>query len=386
MVTTWNGLPVQRAIAANADRQAGCNPAARHARGLATMTDRPLSLSPAPEETEVRLRFTDAGGATGTVTCRWRVIEVPALETSEPTLVKGVGVDVLGEETRRSAKARLRPEEIDQEREARPRSGPAQPPTPALVPSPVFPDALQSRTLTIGGREYGHLRISSFGVPDRPGFVGEVRALLSTLPQDGLILDVRGNGGGVIACGEALLQLFTAAHVDPEPLQLRITEATRRLAGISSEFSLSEKSMALAVETAEVYSERMPLSAQHERVCNMTGQRYHGPVVLLVDALCYSTTDIFAAGFRDHRIGTVIGTDGATGAGGASVWDHTSLRAASDDPRLEPLPKGVDMRLALRAHRTRPRLGGRAPGGVRRRAASRSTGARARTCSRATST
>jgi C-terminal processing protease CtpA/Prc len=353
VVTTWNGLPVQRAIAANADRQAGCNPAGRHARGLATMTDRPLSLSPAPEETEVRLRFTDLAGATGTMACRWRVIEVPTKEVSEPARIKGVGIDVLGEETRRSAKSRLRPEEIEQERNARPRSGRERPPAreaerqPPLVASPVYPDALQSRTLTIGGRSYGHLRIATFGELDRPGFVAEVRALLKELPQDGLILDVRGNGGGVIASGEALLQLFTAAHVDPEPLQLRITEATRRLAQTSPGFSSAEPSLERAVQTAEVYCERMPLSAEHGRVCNMTGQRYYGPVVLLVDALCYSTTDIFAAGFQDHWIGAVIGTDRATGAGGASVWDHATLRAESGDPALEPLPKGVDMRLAL---------------------------------------
>ena len=37
------------------------------------------------------------------------------------------------------------------------------------------------------------------------------------------------------------------------------------------------------------------------------GQTYHGPVVLITDALCYSTTDIFAAGFQDHDLGFVLG-------------------------------------------------------------------------------
>jgi C-terminal processing protease CtpA/Prc len=79
------------------------------------------------------------------------------------------------------------------------------------------------------------------------------------------------------------------------------------------------------------------------------GQRYHGPVVLLVDALCYSTTDIFAAGFQDHRIGTVIGVHASTGAGGANVWDHGRLRLASgNDPGFEDLPCGTDLRVALR--------------------------------------
>ena len=55
---------------------------------------------------------------------------------------------------------------------------------------------------------------------------------------------------------------------------------------------------------------------------NNIGQKYQGPVLLVTDAMCYSTTDIFAAGFQDHRIGTVLGVDENTGAGGANVWEY----------------------------------------------------------------
>jgi len=34
---------------------------------------------------------------------------------------------------------------------------------------------------------------------------------------------------------------------------------------------------------------------------------------------CYSTTDMFAAGFKDHGIGKILGVDNDTGAGGANV-------------------------------------------------------------------
>jgi hypothetical protein len=80
----------------------------------------------------------------------------------------------------------------------------------------------------------------------------------------------------------------------------------------------------------------------------MTGQRYRGPVVLIVDALCYSTTDIFAAGFQDHWIGKIIGVDANTGAGGANVWDYERLRKASGGTGFEDLPDGTDMRIAIR--------------------------------------
>ena len=57
--------------------------------------------------------------------------------------------------------------------------------------------------------------------------------------------------------------------------------------------------------------------------------------MLVTDARCYSATDIFAAGFADHAIGTILGVDDNTGAGGANVWTHgllTQLLAAADPP------------------------------------------------------
>lgn len=41
-VMHWNGIPIETAVARNAERQAGSNPAARHARGLDSLTLRPL--------------------------------------------------------------------------------------------------------------------------------------------------------------------------------------------------------------------------------------------------------------------------------------------------------------------------------------------------------
>ena len=77
---------------------------------------------------------------------------------------------------------------------------------------------------------------------------------------------------------------------------------------------------------------------------------YQGPVVLVTDALCYSTTDIFSAGFQDHQIGMVLGCHSSTGAGGANVWDFNDLRSLAIKPKnpFVALPQGADMRVAAR--------------------------------------
>src|SRR5262249_52409255 len=80
------------------------------------------------------------------------------------------------------------------------------------------------------------------------------------------------------------------------------------------------------------------------------GQIYQGPVVLVTDAFCYSTTDIFTAGFQDHRIGTILGCHDNTGAGGANVWDYAEFLEDLDVSRnpFVPLPRGAGMRVAAR--------------------------------------
>ena len=59
---------------------------------------------------------------------------------------------------------------------------------------------------------------------------------------------------------------------------------------------------------------------------------YGGPVVAVVDANTYSAGDLFAAGFYDNEIGTLITVGEATGAGGANVWspERRERRAARD--------------------------------------------------------
>jgi hypothetical protein len=84
---------------------------------------------------------------------------------------------------------------------------------------------------------------------------------------------------------------------------------------------------------------------------NDTGQVYQGPVVLLVDGLTYSAADIFAAGFQDHKIGQILGTDATTGGGGANVWSHADLLqklGPAPGIALAPLPRDTGMTLAIR--------------------------------------
>jgi hypothetical protein len=217
-----------------------------------------------------------------------------------------------------------------------------------------MPGFLRARTVTTPSGTFGHLRIFRFDVQDPVAFVEEFVRLAGLLPQNGLILDVRGNGGGHIWASEFTLQTLTPRRITPEPTQFINTPLNLRIcqahAGPSDPVRLQPwvRSMEQATETGSTFSAAFAITP--EDGANAIGQQYQGPVVLITDARCYSATDIFAAGFQDHRIGPVLGVDANTGAGGANVWDHgllSRLLSGAGSP-YQPLPNGANMRVAIR--------------------------------------
>ncbi len=189
-----------------------------------------------------------------------------------------------------------------------------------------IPGVFTFRAVKTPSGTFAYVRIHTFLVPKPDNdktFVDEFVRILGLLPQNGLILDVRGNPGGHIFAAERLLQVLTPRPIDPERFAFIVSPLTRQLCEVLTWLSDWKDSIVEAVETGAAFSHGFPLVPV--AACNDRGQKYQGPVVLVTNARCYSATDIFSAGFQDHEIGTILGTSGATGAGGANVWDHELL-------------------------------------------------------------
>jgi hypothetical protein len=368
-VTHWNGTPIQIAVEGNAAREAGSNKAAQLSQGLQNMTLRAINMSLPPDEDWVDITF-KVDGTTHETRVPWRVFESGAEVTapgSLPSLPTGVeaaahhlvGMDLRTELTRRAkrrlfAPASLKPvpghkaaKAAKAARTGARKADAAAPLAAGPVPS-NRPDELKARIVDTPSGTFGHLRIFTFHMQDQDidGFVGEVARLLSVLPPGGLVLDVRGNGGGYVIAAEFLLQLLSPRRITPEPFQFVSTPSTTGLARTVADYQGWKASLEESVTTGSAYSTAFPLYAAD--VVNSVGQVYQGPVVLVTDAQCYSACDIFAAGFQDHEIGPVLGVEAATGAGGANVVTHEDMRAEWTDGPLKQLPKGVQMRVSLR--------------------------------------
>lgn len=357
--THWNGIPIDRAVELNAEREAGSNLAARHAQGLESLTNRWMGMSLAPDEQWVVIRYQD-GDQIRESSFEWRIF-VPGspasgVDPATPAKVAaGLGINAKAEIQRRVRKLLFSPDSIASEKKM---AAIGQPLSPAAKTSAMsfraghestFPDAFSrlGPVVTSYGT-FGYIRINTFNVDDVAGFRQEFMHLAARQPQNGLILDVRGNGGGIIEAGETLLQLLTPGPIDPERFSLISSPLTLKLCTEIPFLSEWKDSTNQAIETGAIFSQGFPLSPVDE--CNAIGQTYQGPVVLIIDANCYSTTDMFAAGFQDHGIGHVLGVASSTGAGGANVWDHDFLlqNFSGPDSPFRPLPRGTSFRVAIR--------------------------------------
>jgi hypothetical protein len=224
--------------------------------------------------------------------------------------------------------------------------------TDTLMPDDFRAKIIKGRR---GQADYGYIRVFKVSTEAPEAFVDEFKRLLGCLPKDGLIIDLRDNPGGKIAAAERLLQLLTPRRpIEPERLYFINTPLTLQLCKLQAKgYDLSSwvPSITRAMETGATFSASFPICSDTD-YCNDLAQVYHGPVVVVTNALTYSAAEFFAAGFQDHQIGPIIGVDEATGAAGAHVKDYEALSkffANAPHPPLEKaLPNEAGLMIALR--------------------------------------
>lgn len=307
VVERWNGTPVELIVGELAEDVAASNVAARRALAVRFLTARPATRFDPPTEQIVSLDLRAPDGTMSIVSVPWgTALMMPVVQSMPLALQLGQGVDTdllnLNQVTFKTL-AKVQPEW-------------------AAVPYPN----VQSRTVQHDGQSYGYLRIRDFSVTDADDFAAHVASVVKMLPPAGLIIDLRGNPGGYIKAGELLLQLLTSKRITPEGFRFRASDAVGHILATSETFSTFKPTVEQGTRLGEEHSGTFPIEGDEESF-NGIGQIYSGPSILIVDALTFSTADIFTAGYIDHKIGTVVCTDENVSAGGANNWRFDVLRA-----------------------------------------------------------
>jgi hypothetical protein len=312
-IVTWNGGQPEQVVEELAEHVGAGNVASRLAMARQYLTRRLTSKFDPPIENEVRVGIVDPSGGKSDIALNWQVqkiqrkLEVPTEHLHE------LGID-----------------------------------EPLFLTSESAADSdwVSSRTISFGGRDYGLLQIKTFMSPNN--YMDHILEKLRALPPSGLVIDIRQNGGGIISHGENLLQLF-APKPPIQPLTFRFRASDTMATATSITGGTWNPTIVQGMAFGSEYSADFPLT--NEKAANKIGRVYPGPVILIVDAITYSTADMFTSGFQSHGIGKIIGVDENIGAGGANNFSSISdLRKLlpKDDPRFPPLPAGVDFGFAVR--------------------------------------
>lgn len=332
-VTHWNGVPIHRAVAVNGDRNAGANRAARLARGLERLTFRWLGTAVAPDEDWVTVTFTTAdGAATHDKRFRWLVAEAAEAAVAEApgqaSSRAALGRDLEGEWIRR-VKAALHRK------------------TDKWVGF-AGGERVAFRVHRHGDGTYAYLRVYTFDLEqdELDAFLREITALVAREPTDGLIIDVRGNPGGLILGAERLISLFSPVPVEAQRLSFRNTPAAASLA----ERLFQARAQAFGANVREARATAAPFIASLalDEGADDAAQVYQPPVLVIFDALTYSAAEVFAAGMLDQRIALVAGTVTQSGGGGANVWSDALVREVMGEDPSDDLPFGASFNVSIR--------------------------------------
>lgn len=305
----WSGVPTEWVIREVAEDIGAGNEAARRAMARVYLTRRPGTLFDPPREQELRLDLLLPDGSQREARVQWTPQPPAALPASAiakgPPYGQGVDSDLLV-----SSRENFR------------------------TFSTIFATAtaqpyfnVELKTVTHDGKDYAHLRIFDFSVDDANDFAAHVAKLLGNAPPNGLVIDLRGNPGGYIKAGELLLQLLTDDTIHPHGFRFRASDAINYMIENSDNFAPWATTVAQGCRLGAEHSACFPIEGD-EASYNRIGRVYPGPSILIVDALTFSTADMFTAGFKDHAIGPVICTDENIAAGGANNWPYSILRAS----------------------------------------------------------
>ena len=380
-ITRWGDFSAEAYIENSRGRIPGGNPFSKIARGTLLAAIRPLRFCEPPDERIANIQYIPAGGGElAKIRLRWGVATWVGESASSSR--DAFSINVLTECARAMNKMLVRRQQL-------------KPPAPA-APAPMqvselpdvfafqytrgtarpgLPDPERLRSTAKPEARFGYIRIKIFARANTlsEAVIAEFRRILeevmNTEAPDGLLIDIRGNPGGDIGIAESLLQMLTAAPIVPVNFHVANTPVVQEfLRSMKTlDFKMLDAPSILRViqvsndlkpwiKDVENFDPKNPLSPGHPLTkpseANRIGQIYRGKCALLIDALSYSSAEIFAAGFQDHNIGPVIGTDRNTGGGGANVWtqDDLALHLSGHPtfPDVKRMPREATLSLAIR--------------------------------------
>lgn len=207
-------------------------------------------------------------------------------------------------------------------------------------------DSLSWKTLKYKNRNFGYLKLTTFDAKQGLDLaVNQIRAVLENNLQDtsALVVDLRGNYGGMIYLAEEFAALLTPMPVYSLPFYVRANDVTKLMFQGDASW---EKIIVPYADTNKIIG---PEAITPKDILRKVSQAYFAKVVLLTNSECFSSCDLFSATMKDNAKAAIYGTDRSTYGGGANVWNFNELKDLFSKLGVDTsLPQGISMRITVR--------------------------------------
>lgn len=169
---------------------------------------------------------------------------------------------------------------------------------------------------------WGYLRLSTFDLGDAERTIQALDAALNTvLDAPGLIIDLRGNDAGHVDAAIAFAGRFIAERQT-------LAYYNVRAAGQNEVVPVTDEITGAVTSKARLLAKPRP-------------ETYAGPVVILIDAGCFSACEVFAGGLQALERALVIGSESSGGGSGpAGLFQLPSGATISFSTSVAWLPDG----------------------------------------------
>ena len=339
-----DGMPAEEAVASLSPYSGGANPDAERTRSVQMLSMRSLAMQPVPKQDLVTLKLKGTAGSY-TKEVPWQIMmsEECLHEGNDRRIPYVDRMDLAIDPYQRDFNRIFGPDH------AITRWAPI---AGAEEVSEVFDSAL----LKTPAGPLGYIRLKQFywaspGL-DQGTVVDAFRRTVEESLKEavGIVVDIRGNPGGLITLAEKLVQLFSPSAIEPTTVRMLANSMNREIF-IKANGEENRWSESVKTAMAEGKAFAGPLAITPVSEANDMGQVWFRPVVVLTDANCYSACDLFAAEMKDSGAGVLIGLNASTGGGGANVMEYNTFHAlfadGGENPFL-PLPHRQNMRVSWR--------------------------------------
>lgn len=206
------------------------------------------------------------------------------------------------------------------------------------------------KIITEGDRRYGYIKLSSFQPAKSVSKSLEIiKDILRNKLNDtnALIFDLRGNYGGQINFAESLAAMLYPKKTARIPFYVKAnsyTEAVFEQEGVWGQLIRNRS------KDDEIVG---PSYFQTSNEIKSYSQEYFGKVVLITNAECFSSCDIFASAMKDIAGAKIYGRAASTFGGGANVWKLKDFSYALKKLKLPfEMPRKMGLRATVRhSHR-----------------------------------